>query len=126
MHLLNSTTVLMVSLLLHGRSTLCGSYILLYVQVHALVTGYRTVIFVLSMVRNCKNLATLAYSTGVILLRSIHYSVIDVSHLLGRDSITALQSSHGLPPKCFDDQLPACKARMPQQWVGTLEALVSM
>ena len=78
------------------------------------------------MVRNCINLATMAYSTGVILLRSVQFSVIDVSHLLGTDSITALQRSQSLPPKCFDDQLPACKARIPHQWAGTLEASVSM
>ena len=80
MHLLNSATVLMVSLLLHGRSPLHGSYILLYVQVLALITGSRTVTFVFVMVRNCKNLATLAYSIGVILSSSVQFPVIDVSH----------------------------------------------
>ena len=126
MHLLNCATVLMVSVLLHGQSPLRGSYILIYVQVHALVTGSRTVTFVFVMVRNCKNLATLAYSIGVILSRSVQFPAIDVSHFLGTDSITALQSSHGLPPKFFDGQLLDCKVRMPQQWAGTLEASISM
>ena len=49
MHLLNSATVLMVSLLLYGQSPLRGSYILHYVHVLALVTGSRTVTFVFVM-----------------------------------------------------------------------------
>ena len=124
----NSATVLLVSVLLDGRSPLRGSYIMLFVHVLALITGSRIVIFVFAMARNRKHSAILAHSTGDILSRSVHVTVTVtvVSHLIGTDSLIALQIFHGLSPNCNDDQLPAGKARMPQNWARNLEATASM
>ena len=124
--MLISATALMGFLLVYGWSPLRGNYTLLYVQVKTFVTGYNTVIFVYAMIQNCKNLATMAYSTGVLLFRSVQNSVIDVKHLLGTDSLTVLQSFQSLLPKCCDDHCPVCKARMLHHWAGIIEALVSM
>ena len=128
MFLPNSATVLLVSVLFYGRSPLRGSYTQVFVQYLALITGSRMVCFAFAMARNCKHLAILVYSTGVILSRSVlaTVSVTVVSHLIGTDSLIALQSFHGLSLNCNDDKLPAGRASMPRYWAGNLEATASM
>ena len=106
-------------------TTCCYMSTLLCVQVKIFVTGLYSH-FCLIMTRNCKNLATKAYSTGVLIFRSVLISVIEVQYLLGTDSRIVLQNFQSPLPKFCDDQCPVSKARMLHQWAGILEASTSM
>ena len=126
MFLPNSATTLMVSLCFKVGLPCVGT-IFCYMSRSRLLSQVINLSFLFfDMAWNCKNLATMAYSTGVILFRSAQYSVIDVNHMVGTDSLIAPQSIQSLHPKCCDDQFPVCKARMPHQWAGTHEASVSL
>ena len=65
MFMTNNATILLVSVLVYGRSPQHGSYTQVFVQYLALITGSRMVRFAFAMARNCKHLAILVYSTGV-------------------------------------------------------------